>query len=340
MLEKLPVEFSPAHEDLVHGMAFDFHGLRLATCASDHRVKVWDNNPQDPSQWTLSDAWKAHDASVLKVRWANPEFGSVLATCSFDRSVRIWEEQQADTDRSQVTGKRWAEKARLVDSRGTVQDIAFAPHHAGLKLAVISVDGVLRFYEAMDAMNLAHWTLMEDVDVVASNGSAARERGVEFCLDWCHSRFQPAQLVVGCGKENCAKVFKFNDIARTWTVIETLTGHTDTVHGVAWAPSIGKSFQMIATACKDKHVRIFKLHPVEQDSDSASSSVYRVEMVAAFSDHNAEVWRVEWNIVGNILSSVGDDGRVLLWKENYLGEWSLMSTLPQDISVVDTTANR
>ena len=32
------------------------------------------------------------------------------------------------------SGKRWLEKARLVDSRGTVQDIAFAPNHLGLKL--------------------------------------------------------------------------------------------------------------------------------------------------------------------------------------------------------------
>jgi len=47
-----------------------------------------------------------------------------------------------------------------VDSRGTVQDIAFAPHHLGLKLATLSVDGILRIYEAMDVINLAHWTLM------------------------------------------------------------------------------------------------------------------------------------------------------------------------------------
>lgn len=37
-------------------------------------------------------------------------------------------------------------------------------------------------------------------------------------------------------------------------------------------------------------------------------------MVADFADHNAEVWRVEWNITGTILSSSGDDGRIMLWK--------------------------
>lgn len=57
-------------------------------------------------------------------------------------------------------GKRWSEKARLQDSRATVQDIKFAPHYLGLKLATISADGVLRIYEATDIINLAHWTLM------------------------------------------------------------------------------------------------------------------------------------------------------------------------------------
>jgi nucleoporin SEH1 len=32
------------------------------------------------------------------------------------------------------SGRRWIERARLVDSRGSVQDIEFAPHHHGLQL--------------------------------------------------------------------------------------------------------------------------------------------------------------------------------------------------------------
>lgn len=121
---------------------------------------------------------QAHDASILKVAWAHPEYGQVLASCSFDRSIRIWEEDQSAATVSSstsaaaastatgtpgdtsATSRRWLEKARLVDSRGSVQDIAFAPNHLGLKLATVSVDGTLRIYEAMDVINLAHWTLM------------------------------------------------------------------------------------------------------------------------------------------------------------------------------------
>jgi nucleoporin SEH1 len=99
--------------------------------------------------------------------------------------------------------KRWVEKARLVDSKGTVQDIEFSPNFYGLKLATVSVDGLLRVYEAMDIVNLAHWTLMEEVEVASS---AFKEKESEFCLSWSKSRFLPQMLAVGCGKEECVKV--------------------------------------------------------------------------------------------------------------------------------------
>lgn len=79
--------FSPGHEDLVHDLAYDFYGRRLATCSSDQRIKVWDRQKpvvQDETQqmaavpglpvsqeqesqqttddtmneWNLSDSWK------------------------------------------------------------------------------------------------------------------------------------------------------------------------------------------------------------------------------------------------------------------------------------------
>ena len=102
---------------------------------------------------------------------------------------------------------------------------------------------------------------------------------------------------------------------------------------------------MIATACHDGHVRIFKLTPesaAHQDetpsgsqpttpnpatgasrssgpatgttTTTQSSVKYRVDMVADFGDHEAPVWRVEWNAVGTVLASTGDDGRLMLWK--------------------------
>lgn len=71
------------HKDLIHDVAYDFYGTRMATCSSDQSVRIWEADPS--SNWVCTASWKAHSGSVWKVTWANPEFGQVISTCSFDR---------------------------------------------------------------------------------------------------------------------------------------------------------------------------------------------------------------------------------------------------------------
>ncbi|KND04014.1 uncharacterized protein SPPG_01461 [Spizellomyces punctatus DAOM BR117] len=346
-------QFSAGHEDLIHDVAYDFYGNRLVTCSSDQKLKVWDMDRQT-NLWVLNDTWKGHDSSILKASWAHPEYGQVFASCSFDRSVRIWEEQKHD---AYTGGRKWVEKARLADSKGTVQDIEFAPNHLGLKLASCSADGIVRIYEAMDVIQLSHWTLMDEIEV--GTGSS-KEPDAHYCLSWCPSRFQPQMLAIGCGKENIAKVYRLDSHNR-WQPHEVLGGHNDIVTDVAWAPNMGRSYQLIATASKDGHVRIFKLTDENtrggavggvggwQQPAAAAAAVagltpkgkkkFRVDTVADFSDHGAEVWRVEWNVTGTILSSSGDDGKVRLWKASFLDEWKCISIISAEQGVGDYGEN-
>jgi nucleoporin SEH1 len=69
-------------------------------------------------------------------------------------------------------------------------------------------------------------------------------------------------------------------------VVNVLQGHTDLVLDVAWAPSMGRREGRIATACKDQRVRIYK------------GGEGGWEIVGDLRDHEAEVWRVGWNITG------------------------------------------
>jgi len=166
-----------AHGDLVTDAAYDFYGVRLATCSLDHRIKVWQLDESD-GNWTPVADWKAHDAAVTKLSWAHPEFGSVLASSSFDRTVKIWEETPADNaEQPQANGAsavaasgpgtRWVNRAMLADSKGTVRDVEFAPHQFGLKLATIASDNHLRVYECLEAPALTNWTLLEETDIPA-----------------------------------------------------------------------------------------------------------------------------------------------------------------------------
>lgn len=78
--------------------------------------------------------------------------------------------------------------------------------------------------------------------------------------------------------------------------------------------TLSRNYQLIATGCKDRRVRIFKL---TEESNEGTLSQFRVALVAELDEtegHDSEVWSVEWNLTGSILASSGDDGRVILWK--------------------------
>ena len=79
---------------------------------------------------------QGHDATVTKLSWAHPTFGTVLASASFDRTVKIWEQVQMDVDISVSSSGnlRWFERAVLLEAKGSVRAIEFAPHHFGLKI--------------------------------------------------------------------------------------------------------------------------------------------------------------------------------------------------------------
>ena len=56
------------------------------------------------------------------------------------------------------------------------------------------------------------------------------------------------------------------------------------MHDVSWAPTLGRSYHLIATACKDSRVRIFKVR-----GDAAAKERLTVELKATLADHEAEV---------------------------------------------------
>jgi nucleoporin SEH1 len=209
--------------------------------------------------------------------------------------------------------KKWERRATLPDSHGNVAAVRFAPAHLGLKLATASSDGFVRFYEAIDITNLSQWQITDQFD--ASEGQ--QQQGVN-CIDWNPNPFDQAMVAVGTNDSE-AKIYQYNDKLRKWEPVATLSGHIGAIHDIAWAPNMGRSYHMLATASKDKSVRIWKLDLIKGKLEA--------KQVALFSDHNAEVWRVEWNITGTILASSGDDNSVRLWKQNLMGEWKPLSTV-------------
>lgn len=325
------------HKDLIHDVAYDFYGRRFATCSSDQNVKVWDLDEDDI--WKCTASWKTHSASVWRVTWAHPEFGSVLATCSFDRTVAIWEELTVADGCGERNQSHWVKRTSLVDSRTSVTDVKFAPKHLGLLLATCSEDGIIRIYEAPDVMLLSQWSPQHELNCKIPLSSIA----------WNCSRVHAPIIAVGSDDQNevCGKVilFQYFENSRKWDKIEVIESIVDPVHDVAFAPNIGRSFHLLGVASKD--VRILSIKESKRDNNSLelsnNSSVndkltsistiqqkYDIETKCIFNDHGSKVWRVCWNITGTIMASSGDDGFVRLWKANYLGNWKCICKLKID----------
>ncbi|KAL4703472.1 hypothetical protein ACJJTC_010344 [Scirpophaga incertulas] len=333
------------HKDLIHDVAYDFYGERMATCSSDQYVKIWDTDSQ--GAWRLTGSWKAHHGSVWKVTWAHPEFGQVIATCSFDRTAAVWEEVGDTNSAGSEKGLRtWVKRSNLVDSRTSVTDVKFGPKHLGLLLVTCSADGIIRIYEAPDVMNLAQWTLQHEIPTKVSIS----------CLSWnpSLSKVNPPMLAVGSDEPNTTNaianvqsdkstacngkvfIYEYSDGSRRWSRTECLAAVQEPVNDLAFAPSLGRSFHLLAVATKD--VRIIKMEPLTDwnNPNNGSGARFKSEVVAAFEDHYSCVWRVCWNVTGTLLASSGDDCCVRLWKMQYLNQWKCAAVFKNESPTSDS----
>lgn len=306
----------------MHDVAYDWYGTRLATCASDQRIKVWEQGSD--GTWQCCAEWKAHHGSVWRVTWADAEFGALLASCSFDRTVKVWEEA---ADRHS-----WTVRATLLDSTRSVQDVQFAPRHLGLKLASASLDGSVRVYEAVDVTNLSHWPLADEF--------LACDKAGLTCLAWCPAPHEPALLAVGSQappsssqpqtqapsttstssssnpSNSMVRIWRYDESARKWLAWCTFRAHGTAVHALAWAPTLGRTAHTLATAGKDRRVCVWRV-PSTKKTPTSSEAVLEASL-----DAGSEVWRVQWNLTGTVLATSGDDGAVRFWsRDSVTGEW-------------------
>jgi nucleoporin SEH1 len=315
----------------------------------------------DGAVWMLSDSWKAHDSTIVKVVFASPEFGQVIASCSYDSTVRIFEE---DAQEAPNSGKRWKRRAIISDFHGALYDIAFAPPHLGLKLAAIDSDGMFHVHAAPDPNNLTQWeSLVPEESLITKQ--ASKNRQSSFALSWCPSMFFKEYIAVSA--QDSAYIYERSGLGKYKRVAQ-FPSSNGLIRDIAWAPSMGRQFQLIALASVDGNIRIYKVtrknscnnsssssndlstaaEPVAIDANgSASGSVagvtattttttttglefpspLEVELISTLSDHHSEVWRVSWNITGTILASAGNDGNIRFWKASYSNEFRCMAVV-------------
>lgn len=325
------------HVEFVHDVSYDYYGKRIATCSSDKRIKVWGQLPGGSGDWHCQADWEAHHGSVWRVDWAHPEFGCLLASAGSDRSVHVWEEAEAVDDKGRVVA-RWSRRGMIVDARASVNDVKFGPRMMGLVLAAGSADGTVRIYEATDTTNLVSWHLRDAL--LAADGEA----GGVTALSWNHSPYDSDMLVVATATAVVA-VWGYSKSAKKWIAMMELHGHAGPVLDVSWAPNIGRTYHLIATASRDGVLSMWRLQadtappgwasPLATHASGApgwavrrlADSVVDGVHVSALTEHASPVWRVAWNVTGTVLASTGDDGKLRVWRSNMSGKWACVSAV-------------
>lgn len=107
----------------------------------------------------------------------------------------------------------------------------------------------------------------EQIQVLRSQPS--RETEQSFVVEYCPSRWGGEQLAVGA--MDSVRIYRQGSNGK-YKAVEELKGHKNLVRGIAWAPTMGRSYHLIATACKDGYVRIFKLTEAKTNTSALSKS--------------------------------------------------------------------
>ncbi|XP_055821664.1 protein SEH1 [Solanum dulcamara] len=300
--------------------AWNYSGHRLAAGSTDGTLSVFDSTDPASSVFNSSSKFKVHESSIVKVVWAPPEYGDAVACICANGSLLLWEEVVEDSELLQ-----WKLCKCFDRISSQVLDVQFGVSQTSLKLVAAYSDGQVKVFELLDPFELKNWQLQAEfqnvIESVSKFGNVSC-RSASIAWNPLKGEIQQSSFVLGFDSDvpqlNSSKVWEFDQDHQRWLPVAELAlpvDKGDPVSTVAWAPNIGRPYELIAVAtCKEIALWHVGSNP---DSDGRLS----VEKVAMLSTHDSKVWQMEWDMSGMTLATTGSDGVVRLWQCNLNGVW-------------------
>ncbi|KAL3331465.1 hypothetical protein AABB24_035007 [Solanum stoloniferum] len=306
--------------------AWNYSGHRLAAGSTDGTLSIFSSTDPASSVFNCSSKFKVHESSIVKVVWAPPEYGDAVACICADGSLLLWEEVVEDSELLQ-----WKLCKCFDRISSQVLDVQFGVSQTSLKLVAPYSDGQVKVFELLDPFELKNWQLQAEfqnvIESVSKFGNVSC-RSASIAWNPLKGEIQQSSFVLGFDSDtphlNSSKVWEFDQDHQRWLPVAELAlpaDKADPVSTVAWAPNIGRPYELIAVAtCKEIALWHVGSNP---DSDGRLS----VEKVAMLSTHDSEVWQMEWDLSGMTLATTGSDCVVRLWQCNLNGVWHEQATL-------------
>ncbi|KAI2781156.1 WD40 repeat-like protein [Daldinia loculata] len=388
------------HKDLVQAIAFNAYGDRCATGSVDGKIRVF-NRHQD-GIWRLCDNWKAHTGEILELQWLPPTiYPNLLASLGIEGRFRLWAE-----DPSAAPGRRFSARDGNGKNVSELRSARYPYRSFSVKhdevtrstyVALLASDGHLTVYEGEEPETLTDYAKSDDFQACTKPN-----RGEETCFkvrfdpnpEPCYNALRagvPADaLSLVVSGLTTVKIFRTRDTVassfgaptrqRQFYLAIEIGDHNHLVRDVAWAPGNYRGYDMIATACQDGFVRVFRVDtPFSQDdgkswaladilgsakadenrasksghlrrSSQAPSGIraeidksgthgertstdlpgqvhHTVKLLSKLSAHRSPVWRIDFDDDGQILGSVGDEGKLICYRQLPDGSWAKSSEL-------------
>ncbi|RYP61566.1 hypothetical protein DL771_010087 [Monosporascus sp. 5C6A] len=389
------------HKDVVQAIAFNAYGDRCATGSVDGKIRVF--NRYKDGTWRMCDNWGAHGGEILELQWLPPTvYPNLLASLGIEGRFKLWAEDPSAAPGRRFNSRGANGKAAFESRSGRHPYRSFSIKHDEATrytyFALLAADGHLSVHESEEPETIADYMKIDDFPACPKPN-----RGEETCFkvqfdpnpEPCYTALRAgvptdALSLVVAGLDT-VRVFRTRDTitssfgaatrAREFYLAVEITGHKGLVRDVAWAPGNYRGYDMIATACQDGFVRVFRVDTPFSKDDGKTWSIadvkgagkhdenhhssrsgrartlsqahsgiraeidksgthgertstgqpgqitHKVKELSKLDLHHSPVWRVGFDDDGQILGSVGDDGKLICYRQTPDGTWAKSSEL-------------
>ncbi|KAF9458919.1 WD40-repeat-containing domain protein [Collybia nuda] len=296
------------------------------------------------SRWVERAVLTDARGTIRAAEFAPHQFGLKLATIATDNQLRIYE----CLEQPSLTTWQLSEELDVLALPNSISPSAHSRNHT---VALATPTQTSATYDGAASASLVAQALQQGlqppIPTSLRPGHGSREADGGWCISWCKDRYWGEIVATGCGINGIIKIIQLSPSRRPTSILTldpTPTPQASSSEGtstatptqgdavelptpyaitsVAWAPSCGRSYHLIATGGRDGRVRIWRVTPADEpEHDDDDEGKWTATIVGDFDEHKTAVGRVEWNITGTILSSAGNDGRIRLWKATSGNVW-------------------